>query len=78
MASTHRAPKQWTLSKNETVNSFENWKHNLQYTLSLDPNFAQFLTENFKWEKKSKSSPLRGFTDNGPDIEAANRSTTQQ
>ena len=40
-----RAPKQWCLTKVETVNSFENWRQNLQYTLSLDANFAQFLTD---------------------------------
>ena len=38
-----RAPKQWTLTKTETVNSFENWRQNLQYILSLDANFAPFL-----------------------------------
>ena len=26
MANTHRAPKQWCLTKIETVNSFENWR----------------------------------------------------
>ena len=26
MASSHRAPKQWCLSKVETITSFENWK----------------------------------------------------
>ena len=42
MASTHHAPKQWCLSKVETINSFENWKQNLLYTLSLDSNFTPF------------------------------------
>ncbi len=27
MANTHRALKQWCLTKVETVNSFENWRH---------------------------------------------------
>ena len=78
MATTHRAPKQWSLSKNESVNSFENWKHNLQYTLSLDPNFAPFLVEDFTWEKKTKTSPLRGFTDDDEEVPAAKRRSAQQ
>ena len=55
MASTHRAPKQWCLSKVETINSFENWKQNLLYTLSLDSNFAPFLGDGVTWLKKKQS-----------------------
>ena len=77
MASS-RAPKQWCLSKNETVNSFENWKQNLQYTLALDPNFAPFLKDGFDWEKKTKTSPLRGMTDDGEDVPEAQRHTAHQ
>ena len=40
MASTPRAPKQWVLKKNGTVNSFESWKQNLLFTLKLEPSFA--------------------------------------
>ena len=75
---THRAPRQWSLTKSETVNSFENWKHNLQYTLSLDPNFAPFLQEDFMWEKKTKASPLHGLTDDGDDIAENKRLTAIQ
>ena len=78
MASTHRAPKQWCLSKSETINSFENWRQNLLYTLSLDSNFAPFLAEGFTWGKKTKADPLRGFTDDGEDVAEANRLTAQQ
>ena len=78
MASTHRAPKQWCLSKSETINSFENWRQNLLYTLSLDSNFAPFLAEGFMWGKKTKADPLRGFTDDGEDVAEANRLTAQQ
>ena len=78
MASTHRAPKQWCLSKSETINSFENWRQNLLYTLSLDINFAPFLAEGFTWGKKTKANPLRGFTDDGTDVAQANRLTAQQ
>ena len=73
-----RAPKQWCLTKNETVNSFENWKQNIIYTLSLDSNFAPFLIDGVTWGKKSKKSPLRGFTDDGEAIAADKRRTAQQ
>ena len=42
MASSPWAPKQWSLSKNESINNFENWKQNLAYTSSLESNFAPF------------------------------------
>ena len=78
MASTHRAPKQWCLSKVETINSFENWKQNLIYTLSLDSNFAPFLAEGVTWRKKTKAQPLRGFVDDGESVSAAKRLTARQ
>ena len=68
MAATSRAPKQWSLKTRETLNSFENWKHNLIYTLSLDPNFAPFVVEGIKWEKKTKANPLHGFGNDGEPI----------
>ena len=58
----HRAPKQWCLTKTESIGSFESWRHNLLFTLSLDPNFAAFLAPDAKWAKYSKAAPLRGFT----------------
>ena len=39
---TSRAPKQWVLTKNETINTYESWKQNIQYVLSLDASFAPF------------------------------------
>ena len=63
MATAHRAPKQWCLGKDENVTSSENWKQNILYTLSLDPNFAPFLVEGVSWRKKSKSDPLHAFSD---------------
>ena len=44
-----RAPKQWPLTYNETITSFENWRQNLEYTLSLDANFAKFLGKDTTW-----------------------------
>ena len=78
MASSHRAPKQWCLSKVETINSFENWKKNLLYTLSLDSNFAPFLADVIQWLKKTKSQPLRGLEADGDPIPLARRLTAWQ
>ena len=78
MASTHRAPKQWCLSKVETINSFENWKQNLLYTLSLDTNFAPFLADGFTWLKKTKAQPLRGLESDGETVPISRRLTARQ
>ena len=61
--SNNRAPKQWQLTTNETLNSFKNWKENLVYTLSLDKSFAPFLHDNVTWLKHSTVTPNRGFAD---------------
>ena len=79
MASTHRAPKQWCLGKSETVNSFEHWRQNLLYTLTLDTNFSHFLEDGFTWEKKTKANPLRGLQDIPGDTDHTHpKSTAQQ
>ena len=78
MASTHRAPKQWCLSKVETINSFENWKQNLLHTLSLDSNFAPFLADGVTWLKKTKSQPLRGLESDGDSVPLTRRLTARQ
>lgn len=78
MASTLHAPKQWCLSKVETINSFVNWKKILLYCLSLDNNFAPFLAEGVTWLKKTKAKPLRGFEDDVTDIAASKCLTAQQ
>ena len=78
MASAPRAPKQWCLTKHETVNSFENWRQNLVYTLTLDSNFAPFLGDDCSWAKKTKSKPLRGFTDDPTSIPTESRKSAHQ
>ena len=78
MASSHRAPKQWYLSKVETINSFENWKQNLLYTLSLDSNFAPFLADGVQWLTKTKAQPLPGLEADGDPISLARRLTARQ
>lgn len=62
--SSSRAPKQWQLTRSETINSFNNWKENLIYTLSLDANFSPYTTkDDASWGKKTTASPHRGFVD---------------
>ena len=78
MASTHRAPKQWYLSKVETINSFENWKQNLLYTLSLNSNFTPFLTDGVTWLKKTKAQLLRGLENDGKTVPLSRRLTARQ
>lgn len=73
-----RAPKQWTLSTSETITSIEAWENNLKYILSLDLNFASFLTDDATWLKKTNAAPLRGFTDDDADIPAIRRRTAAQ
>ena len=64
----NRAPKQWDLTSNETLNSFKNWKENLVYTLSLDKSFAPFLKDGVTWGKQSSVNPTRGFQDDAADV----------
>ena len=78
MAQSNRAPKQWCLTKIEKVNTFENWKQNLQYSLSLDGNFAPYLVEGTQWLKKSRSTPYRGFQDDPETVPAAQRRSKSQ
>ena len=78
MASSHHVPKQWCLSKVETINSFENWKQNLLYTLSLDSNFAPFLMDGVTRLKKTKAQPLRGLESDGKTIPLSRCLTARQ
>ena len=58
-ANIFRPPKQWTLSENETITSFDSWKSNILYNLSLNNEFALFL----EGEWAPKSTPNHGFDD---------------
>ena len=74
-----RAPKQWSLTKDETITSFESWRQNLKYSLSLDPNFAPFIQEGVEWLKKTRAGdPVRGFENDDEEVPAAQRRTAQQ
>jgi hypothetical protein len=73
-----KAPKQWKLTTEETITSFQNWRQNLQYTLLLDSNFSPFLEDGVTWEKKTNANPKRGFIDDGQPIAAEKRKTAVQ
>ncbi|KAI8483106.1 hypothetical protein Bbelb_391250 [Branchiostoma belcheri] len=77
-AASNRAPKQWALSKHETINSFENWRSNLLYVLSLDPNFSPSLANGFTWQKKTTGVENRGLTADGQAVPQAKRRTAPQ
>ena len=55
-------PKIRELGSKESFSSFESWRGNLIYNLTLNPNFAEFLDEDCVWKKKSEDR-LRGFND---------------
>lgn len=74
----NRAPKQWSLTKNETITTSEAWKQNLQYTLSLDPNFAIFLVNGARWTKKTLANPRRCLANDGQDVPENSRGTAAQ
>lgn len=71
-----RAPKQWSLTTEETTTSFESWRQNLTYVLSLDPNFTPYITAT--WLKKTAASPNRGFVNDGDDVPEGQRKTAAQ
>ena len=75
---SNRAPKQWSLTKNETITTFEAWRQNLQYSLSLDANFAPFLADTFTWLKKSSTAPTRGLESDDDDVPTTRRRTAFQ
>lgn len=76
MAASPRAPKQWQLTKIETITSYESWRQNLIYLLSLDKNFVPFLDAN--WQKQTATNPRRGLTNDGTTVPEAQRLTAVQ
>ena len=72
------AQKQRNLSKDETLNSFNAWKDNLLYILSIEhADYASFLVDGVTWGKESV--PNRGFQDDGNEVtDPAQRKTAVQ
>ena len=50
---TRFAPRPWILSKEETPSSFETWKENLLFNLTVDGSFSEFLQEGYTWSPPS-------------------------
>ena len=73
-----RARKQWSLTKQRLITSFEAWRQNLQYILSLDRNFAGFLADGVTWLKKCPGNPRRGLQDDPESVPQASHRTAQQ
>ena len=67
-----------SVSKRETITSYECWRQNLQYTLSFDANFAPFLVDQATWGKKTNTSPLRDLCDDSDGTPGLIRRTAQQ
>ena len=61
MAARAAAPKQRELKVDEDLNSFNAWKDNLLYILSLNNDFAPFLAEGATWRDDSVAN--RGLVD---------------
>ena len=59
-SSNFKPPKLRSLGAKETPSTFESWKGNLLYHMTLDPNFVEFI--DLTWLKKTESD-LRGFED---------------
>ena len=78
MAARAAAPKQRELKVDEDLNSFNAWKDNLLYILSLNNDFAPFLAEGATWRDDSVAN--RGLLDDTADAvpDAANRLTGAQ
>ena len=72
------APKQWPLTKQESITSFEAWRKKIQYVLSLDTDFAPFLLDGSTWLKKTAATPLRGLINDGIVPEARRRTAEQR
>ena len=73
-----RALKRWSITKNESITTFEAWRQNLQYFLSFDANFAPFLADNCTWLKKSSTAPNIGLKPDGDDVPTTRRLTAFQ
>ena len=79
--------KQWPLTENETLISFEAWRHNLVYRLNSDPRFAIFLLEGVEWLKLSRipgdtrglvADVLAAVDDNAPQPDPAGFTAAQK
>ena len=66
---THRAPKLWVITYDETITSSESWRQNLIDVMSLDKNFAPFLDA--MWQKKTERKLHTGLENDGSSVPEA-------
>ena len=59
MANLVHGPKLRCLTANESIASLEAWRNNIIYGLKQNPDFREYLTDNFIWGKKTRISPNR-------------------
>jgi hypothetical protein len=64
--------------KHETINSFEAWRQNLLYILSLDECFSCFLKDDATWLAKSTHNPNRGLAGDPSTVTESKRRTPEQ
>ena len=73
MMASHFAPKCRSLTAHETSASFEVWKDNIIFNLTIDGSFEDFLEPGVRWGKTSV--PSRGLK---PDPAGDNRRTAKE
>ena len=50
----------------------------IRYILTLDNNFAPYLVDTARWEKKTATTPLCGFKDDGEELKRELQKTAAQ
>ena len=70
------APKLRVLTSNETPTTFNAWKETLQFHLTLDGTFEEFLDDDSTWG--SVKLPNRGLRADGEEVKLENRKTAKQ
>ena len=59
-----RVPKQKELTKSESITTFEQWRQNLIFTLSLDSSFSPYLAENYQLTGKVSKNKQANISHN--------------
>ena len=71
-----RAPPLRELKEHESADTLNKWISDQLFDLSLNPAFAEFLGDNYVWQKKGGAAANRGLADDGPEV--ANHRTGAQ
>ena len=70
------APKTRCLTDVETPSTFETWKENLVFNLTIDGSFEEFIQEEFKWGPATTT--YRGLTNDDEEIFGPKRTAKQK